>query len=89
MEHGTGRDCSAASLFPWVCKQTSTVELPRDVAELSRSLLLSRRPPLALEKGPRLNTGVIASGIVTLSITWSLIFVSRHLYLMWLIWWWI
>lgn len=29
-----------------------------------------------LERGPRLNAGVIASGVVSLSITGSLIFVS-------------
>lgn len=62
--------------------QASTMEgykqasLRRDVAGLSSSLLLSRRSPLGLEKGPKLSTGVTASGVVALSITWSLIFVS-------------
>lgn len=77
MEHGTDRDCSPTGLFPLsASKHCGTVELLRDVAELSISPLLSGRPPLVLEKGPRLNTRVTASGVVTLSITQSWIFVS-------------
>lgn len=41
--------------------QASSVELQRDVAELISSPLLSRRPALMLQKGPRLNTGVIGN----------------------------
>lgn len=61
--------------LPWICKQ-SMVELPRDVAELSSSPLLPRRSPPVLEEVPRLNKRVTASGVVTLSITQSGIFVS-------------
>lgn len=44
--------------------QASSVELQRDVAELISSPLLSRRPALMLQKGPRLNTGVIGNGVL-------------------------
>lgn len=44
--------------------QASIVELQRDVAELSSSPLLSRRPALVLQKGPRWNTGVIGNGVL-------------------------
>lgn len=44
--------------------QAGTVELQRDVAELSSSPLLSRRPLLVLQKCPGLNTGVIGNGVL-------------------------
>lgn len=44
--------------------QAGIVELEKGVAELSSSSLLSRRPLLVLQKGPRLNTGVIGKGIL-------------------------
>lgn len=64
--------------------QASSVELLRDVAELSSSPWLCRRPPLESEKGPGLRTGGIASWVIALSITRSLIFASCTC-----IWWWI
>lgn len=57
-QRGTG-------LFPPSLK-ASIVDLQRDVAELSSSPLLSRRPLLVLQKGLRLNTGV--TGVLAQSI---------------------
>lgn len=44
--------------------QASIVKLQRDVAELSSSPLLFGRPLLVLQKGPRLNTGVVGNGVL-------------------------
>lgn len=44
--------------------QASTVELQRDVAELSSSPLLSRGPALMLQKGPWSNTEVTGNGVL-------------------------
>lgn len=71
MQHGTDRDCSATGLFPGSASKHRGA-----VAELSSSPLLSWRPPLVLEEDPKLNTRAAASGVVTLSITQSWIFVS-------------